>query len=237
MRAVIAPDGHELGTYLRVDELAHRFDVSVDDVLAACSVLGFDAHDSSSLIEVSEFTAAVNSAPLVRRAGQPSPVAGLWRQRPLALVATGAAAAVIALMAAFVSFGNDPSGPPAGQRVALSATNAAAAYKSELKSTYESTVAALPQATDYRALAQQLAEIEPPAALRAEHAELIAEAQHVADLAGSVPDCADVPRVAAGQTASPSECVSQNLASTVDATTAADALRDHVGEVDGAPAP
>ena len=47
----IALADHELGEYLRVDEIARRFDVTADDVLAACSVLGFDAHDASSLVE------------------------------------------------------------------------------------------------------------------------------------------------------------------------------------------
>ena len=201
MRAAIALDGHELGTYLRVDELAHRFDVSVDDVLAACSVLGFAAHDHSSLIEVAAFTEAVKSAPAVRQAA-PQP-------RPRALFALSAAAALIAVVAAFVAVGRDPSGPAADRDANLSAARVRrAAYQSELKSTYDTAVADAATEPDYRALAQQLAAITPPADYSVEHAALVAEAETVADLVADV-------------------------SSGVETTSAVDDLRDHLSALEG----
>jgi len=68
------------------------------------------------------------------------------------------------------------------------AARAAAVYKAKLKATYEATVADSPAQPDYQALAQKLLTITPPAALSAEHAKLIAEAQDVADVATSGPD-------------------------------------------------
>ena len=214
MRAVIAPDGHALGTYLRVDELARRFDVSVDDVLAACSLLGFAATDAASLVEVSSFTEAVNAAPVVRPAVTPLPP----RRRPVLLAS---AAALLAVIAAFGALRAAPSRPAGGDTnlAAAGSTRAVAAYQHKLQSTYEATVAEVPRADDYRALAERLAAVEPPAAYSAEHATLIAEAERVATLAEAAPECDkadDVP-----------DCVGEVAGA--DAAAAAAALEQRLG--------
>jgi hypothetical protein len=154
--------------YLRVDEIASRLGVSIDDVLAACSVLGFPVHDRDGLIELDLFTEAVKAA-----APRSLAVTAAPHRRPRRVAALASAAAVVAVLAAF-AVTRDTSAPATRPR-------AAASYRAALQSTYDATVADAPVAPDYRALARELAQITPPPELRAEHAALVAEAQTVAE--------------------------------------------------------
>jgi hypothetical protein len=171
MRAIVALDNHELGEYLRVDEIASRFGVSIDDVLASCSVLGFHAHDADSLIEITQFEQAVMSAPVHPHEKTGGAAAASWRRRVLA---ASAAAVLVAVLA--ISFA------PRG-RTGVTPTRAAAVYEAQVKATYESAVDDSPTKPDYQTLAHQLEQITPPADLRAEHDALVAEAENVATLA------------------------------------------------------
>jgi hypothetical protein len=186
--------GPIVAEYLRVDEIAERFHVSIEDVLAACSVLGFPVHDRDGLIELDLFTQALKAAAPTHA---PEPTE---RRRPRVAVLS-AAAAVVVLIGAF-AFTRGPS-------VSHAPTRAAASYRAQLKHTYEATVGDAPVAPDYRTLAHDLAAITPPPELRAEHAQLVAEAQTVADL-------------------------TEDAANSVSGTTATavDQLREHVEQVE-----
>ena len=181
--------------YLRVDEIAARFHVSIDDVMAACSVLGFPVHDRDGLVELDLFTQALKAA-------APHPVPEPAKPRRPRIVMLSAAAAVLALIGAF-ALTRDPS-------ASQSPTRAAASYRAQLKHTYESTVGDAPVAPDYRTLAHDLAAMTPPPELRAEHAQLVQEAQTVADLTASTADSA--------------------LEATPD--DAADLLREHIEQIE-----
>ena len=211
MRETVA-DIHELGEYLRVEEIARRFGVPVDDVLAACSVLGFDATDATSLIEIHEFILALKSAP-ARQPVAPRPSRPRWFD---ASVAASVAALLVAAAAMFLVSRDDTS--PTERRAATSA----AAYRAELKKTYNASVAGAPQPTDYEALAQKWRLLTPPAGLQAEHDKLIAEAEKVADLASaSTTDCSAVP-----------SCASEQLSESLQTTSAANELKDHLDKVE-----
>jgi hypothetical protein len=205
MRVIVAADNHELGEYLRVDEIARRFDVAIADVLAACSVLGFDAHDAASLVEITQFERAVISTPLHPHENTDGAAAASWPRRVLAASAAAVLLAVVGI--SLVTHGGHTGTTPPQQRAQLSA-KAAAAYTAKVKATYEATVDDSPTSPDYQALAQELQQITPPADLRAEHDALVAEAQKVATLAADSAPTAP------------------------DATTAANALKDDVAQLD-----
>ncbi|MEY2471569.1 MAG: hypothetical protein QOK28_898 [Actinomycetota bacterium] len=204
MRPTLVSADHELGEYLRVDEIARRFDVSVDDVLAACSVLGFPAHDAASLVEIMQFEHAVMSTPLHPHENTDGAAAASWARRVLAASAAAVLLAVVGV--SLVTHGGHTGTTPPHPRAALS-TKAAAAYTAKVKATYEATVDDSPTSPDYQALAQELQQITPPADLRAEHDALVAEAQKVATLAAD------------------------SAPSTPDAATAANELKDDVAQL------
>jgi hypothetical protein len=204
MRAIAMTD-HELGEYLRVDEIARRFGVTIEDVLAACSVLGFEAHDAASLIEIGLLEEAVMHAP-VHATATDSRTSLLLRVRI-------GVAATAAVLAAVLGVSLLPHGGTSPQQ---HAAQAAAAYKAKLKATYEATVTDSPAQPDYQALAQKLLTITPPAALSAEHAKLIAEAQDVADVATSGPD---------------------EVKSAIDSSPAAIALQQELAQLNALPTP
>ena len=211
MRTVVLAD-HELGEYLRVDEIAQRFGVSVDDVLAAASVLGFAAHDGASLIEIIQFEQAVMHAP-VRPHDTDTRTSLLMRVR---IGAAATAAVLVAFFAVSLIANSDNGASPS--------TRAAAAYRSQLKSTYASTVGAAPKASDYQALAQELRLMTPPPELAAQHEQLVAEAQNVAVTADSTAEC----------TTAPTDSSCSVPATITDAVTA---LQAHLSELDGSPTP
>jgi hypothetical protein len=182
MRTVVLAN-HELGEYLRVDEIAHRFGVSVEDVLAAASVLGFAAHDASSLVEINQFEQAVMHAP-VHPHDTDSRTSLLMRVR----IGAAATAAVLIAFFAVSVIANSDDGTSPNTRGAL-ATHTAANYKKALQSTYDATVHDAPNAADYRALAQELREMTPPPELKSQHEQLVAEAQNVALTADSTTEC------------------------------------------------
>jgi hypothetical protein len=214
------------GEYLRVDEIAARFGVSVEDVLAACSVVGFaGAHGPDSLIELGLFTHAILSTGIAVRPPQPTN-----RLRLPVYALTSMVAALALLVAVLGPWRDNATSPSAGGR-------AAAAYRAQLKSTYDATVKGRPTAAEYRDLARHLSEITPPAGFQAEHAKLIEEAQNVATLAGASPECTDVPSVYTGEGPPDTNCLGESLQSAYETTSAANALEDHVGDVSGTPTP
>jgi hypothetical protein len=184
--------------YLRVDEIAHRFGVSVDDVIAACSVLGFPVHDVDGLVSLDLFTQALKAA-------APHLVAPQVKRRSAFVTMLGAAAALL-LVVAGVGLVSRDSGPSASERAA--SARAAAAYRAQIKQTYDAAVAAAPESADYQTLAKELQHITPPPAYQAAHAQLVNEAQTVAEL------------------------TNDQLTSVVDTTSAANALREHVDEIE-----
>ena len=198
MRETLAPEVHDRGEYFRVEEIAARFGVSVDDVLAACSILGFPAHDAHSLIDIVSFTTAVNAAPSVRADDNRRRAL-----RRLLVTTTAVAASLLVVLLGYTLAPRDHTRAPAPQAVS---------YRAQLKSTFDATVGRNPNGSGFRSLADELEHITPPPALRAEHAALVAEAEHVAAL--TAPEAP--------------------VTSSVDATTeaAVDALRQHVAELD-----
>jgi hypothetical protein len=157
--------------YLRVDEIARRFGVSVDDVLAACSVVGFSgAHGPDSLIELDLFSQAILTVGATTR-HQPPPN----RLRVPVAAMTSLVAALAVLVAVVSAFHDDGRTDRATNSRA-----AAAAYRARVQSLYDATVQAQPEAPDYAAFVEQLHEITPPAGLQAEHTKLVEEAQTVA---------------------------------------------------------
>ena len=198
-------DVHELPEYLRVDEIARRFSVSVDDVLAACFILGFHATDAAGLIEIHEFTAAVLSLPPRQIKDAPR------RRRIPPMLAASAASLLIGAVGVFgvlrvTSSSNSPHANPEAAR----AQRAAASYEAQLRSSYEATVSDTPTPVDYHVLALAWSEITPPPSLRAEHEQLIKEAEKVADLASTTPS---------------------QVAPEADPTTAATQLRDQLNQL------
>jgi hypothetical protein len=166
--------------YLRVDEIATRFGVSVDDVLAACSVVGFNgAHGPDSLIELDLFSQAILTVGRTTR-HQPPPN----RLRLPVMAMTSLVAALAVLVAVASAFHNDN---PARPTSAANGRAAAATYRARVQSLYDATVRAQPGAPDYAAFVEQLHELTPPAGFQAEHTKLVEEAETVASatLAGT----------------------------------------------------
>ncbi|HVV38350.1 MAG TPA: hypothetical protein VHC63_17205 [Acidimicrobiales bacterium] len=198
--------------YLRADEIARRFDVSVDDVLQSCSVLGFDATRADSLIELREFGRALKS---VHRE-QPLPSRWPSHRRVLVGIAASVAVVLVAAVGQAVSRHDSPA-----TRNAVASQTPAAAYRAQLKSTYNATVSDNATPADYQALAQRLSAITPPAGLQTEHQELVAEAQHAAAVAPALAACT-------GTATNPPTCDAQQLNAALQATTVVNSLRDQI---------
>jgi hypothetical protein len=174
-----------LAEYLRVDEIARRFDVSTDDVLGACYVLGFHATDNASLIELDLFTHAVKDLAERQHAREVARArATSQRRRFASLAVVGSAATFVLMVSLSGGFGGGSPGRATTPRTAQSI--AATSYKTVLQSTYEQAVGDAPTATDYRVLVEELRAIQPPAALALEHAQLVDEAEDVAALVEAI---------------------------------------------------